>query len=79
ASEPYGPFLGLSSTELDLSLDRILLPESEIRRVDVTAAGGAEGMRVEAHAEVDDRRGASIRVHVDPHPDRRTVRIEDVR
>ncbi len=76
---PYGPLLGLSSSDMQLTFDRILLPDSEVRRVSFGASGGADSLRLEAEALVDDRRQASILVHVDPRPEGRTARIEDLR
>ncbi|MDX1492467.1 MAG: hypothetical protein R3253_00230, partial [Longimicrobiales bacterium] len=76
---PYDFLFGLSSTDMELTLDRILLPQSEVRTVSVTAAGGSDSLRVAANAIADDRRNASVLVHVDPRPDRRTARIEDLR
>lgn len=76
---PYDRMLGLSSSDMLLSFDRILLPSSEVRRVSFAASGGADSLRVEAEAVVDDARHASMSVHVDPRPEGRTARIEDVR
>ncbi|NNF26005.1 MAG: hypothetical protein HKN73_02130, partial [Gemmatimonadetes bacterium] len=76
---PYGLLLGLSSSDMQLTFDRILLPDSEVRRVSFGASGGADSLRVEAEALVDGRRQASVLVHVDPRPEGRTARIEDLR
>lgn len=79
ATAPYGSLLGLASTDVELTLDRVSLSQSEIRQVSVHAAGGPDSIRVDARAVADERRQASILVHVDPRPDRRTARIEDIR
>lgn len=76
---PYDFLFGLSSVDMELVLDRILLRESEIRSVRTTLAGGSDSLRVEMDASIDGRRNASALVHVDPRPDRRRVRIDDLR
>lgn len=76
---PHDFLFGLSSVDMELVLDRILLPESEIRSVRTNLAGGPDSLRVEMDASVDDRRSASGLIHVDPRPDRRRARIDDLR
>lgn len=79
AAAPYDFLLGLSSVDMELALDRILLPESEIRSIRTTLAGGSDSLRVEVNAAVDGRRNAFALVHVDPRPDQRRARIDDLR
>lgn len=75
---PYDFLFGLSSSDMQLTFDRILLPRAEVRRVSIGASGGADSLRVEAEAIVDDTRRATMLVHVDPRPEGRTARIEDL-
>jgi len=70
---------GLGSTVVDLTMDRVILPEAEVRSIAVNAAGGPDSLRVRAEALVDERRRATALAHVDPRPDRKRVRLEDVR
>lgn len=75
---PHDAFYGISSTELDLTLDRIILPHAEVRSVEVNATGGPDSIRVRADALVDDRRRGSALIQIDPRLDRKTARIEDL-
>ena len=76
---PYDLLWGLSSTDMHLAFDRILLPDSEVSRVTFGASGGADSLRVEAEAIVDEARQASAILHLDPRPEGRRARIEDIR
>jgi len=75
---PRAELLGLTASRVDVTLDRVLLPESQVQSVTLAIDGGRDSIRVEAAAVVDDRRRASLRAHVDPHPERKRARIEEI-
>jgi hypothetical protein len=73
---PFAELGGLVSGTLDLSLDRIVIGDTDIREVTLHADGGPDSVAVETSAFVDDLRRGTLAVLVDPRPDQRTARIE---
>lgn len=67
----------LVSAQLDLTLDRIALPDTDIRNVEIGAEGGPDSIVVVASAIVDDQRTGNLLVQIDPRPEYRTATIEE--
>lgn len=67
---------GIRSGSVDISLSRLLLPDTEVRSVDVTAEGGLDSVRIEAEAIVDDTRTGTLTLVVDRRPESRTALLE---
>jgi hypothetical protein len=73
---PFADLGGLVSGTLDLSLDRLVIGDTDIREMTLHADGGPDSVAVETSALVDDLRRGTLAMLVDPRPDQRTARIE---
>jgi translocation and assembly module TamB len=66
----------LGGAKVQLGIDRLALSETEVRRIDVTAGGAADSLRLDASALVDDSRRGTLHARIDRLTDRRRATLE---
>lgn len=70
----HGP--SVRNASLDLGVDRLSIPDGEIRRVDVAAEGGMDTLSLDVSALVDDHRNATLHARVDRSPEGHRATID---
>jgi hypothetical protein len=66
---PFGSMVGFQEGTMEVRVDRLIVPDTDVRSLQFTAVGGRESVTVEASAVVDDTRQGDLTVVIDPRPD----------
>lgn len=76
AESPFEEWLGITTAAVDLELDAIALPETDVQNLTATLAGGPDSLSLEMSARVDGTRTGELVASIDPRPDARSGRLE---